>query len=141
VSELFERELEEVLRLERRLLDEVLPDMRRRAYAANLRAALDRHLLETKAHVDNLERVLLLADTGDAGFDEDFEILASILRTEALEAASYTFLVHAAEALGVEEEYVRLLRLNMEQHEIAGEQAECTLAELLAERVENAEPV
>jgi ferritin-like metal-binding protein YciE len=139
VSELFKRELEELLRLERRLLDETLPEMRQRAHAANLRAALDRHILETRAHVDNLERVLLLADSGDAHFDEDFEILASILRTEALEAASYTFLVHAAAALGVGEEHIRLLRLNMEQDEAAGEHAEHALAELLAEKIENAE--
>lgn len=137
MSDLFRSELEDLLALERQLLDEVLPDMRERAAAVGLRAALDRHLLETKTHVDNLERVLVLAEPGEIEAGGDFEILASILRTEALEAASYSFLVHAAEALGVDEAHVRLLRLNMEQDAVAGEHAEYALVQLLAERVEN----
>jgi ferritin-like metal-binding protein YciE len=140
VSDLFANELQQLLELERRLLDEVLPEMRERAQAVSLRAAHDRHLLETKAHVNNLERVLLLADIGETNLGGDFEILASILRTEAVEAASYTFLVHVAEALGVGEECARLLRTNMEQDAYAGEQAESALVSLLAQRVENAEP-
>jgi ferritin-like metal-binding protein YciE len=139
MSDLFAKELQELLELERRLLDEVLPELRERARAVSLRAALDRHLLETKAHVNSLERVILLARAPEAGLGADFEILASILRTEAVEAASYAFLVHAAEALGLDEECVRLLRTNMEQDAYAGEQAEHALVSLLAQQVENAE--
>jgi ferritin-like metal-binding protein YciE len=140
VSDLFRSELHQLLELERRLLDEVLPEMRERAQAVSLRAALDRHLLETKAHVNNLERILLLADVREAALGSDFEILATVLRTEAVEAASYGFLVHVAEALGVGEECVRLLRTNMEQDAYAGEEAEHALVALLAQQVENAEP-
>ena len=138
MSDLFATELQDLLDLERRLLDEALPDLRERASSASLRAALDRHLLETKTHVKNLERVLVLAEGGELEAGGDFEILASILRIEALEAASYTFLVHAAAALGVDEEHIRLLRTNMEQDAVAGEHAEHAFVKLLAERVENA---
>lgn len=138
MSDLFRTELEELLRLERRLLDEVLPEMRERASAATVRAALDRHLLETEAHVRNLERFLVLAEPAETRLGGDFEILASILRTETLEAASYTFLVHTGAALGVDEDHLNLLRLNMEQDDGAGEHAEHALVELLAEKVENA---
>jgi len=138
VSDLFATELQDLLDLERRLLDEVLPDLRERASSASLRAALDRHLLETKTHVKNLERVRLLAEGGEIEAGGDFEILASILRTEALEAASYSFLVHAAAALGIDGDHIRLLRTNMEQDAVAGEHAEHALVKLLAERVENA---
>lgn len=138
MSDLFATELHDMLDLERRLLDEVLPDLRERASSASLRAALDRHLLETKTHVKNLERVLVLAEDRELEAGGDFEILASILRIAALEAASYTFLVHAAAALGVDEEHIRLLRTNMEQDAVAGEHAEHALVKLLAERVENA---
>lgn len=140
MSDLFTSELRELLDLERRLLDGELPEMRERARAAGLRAALDRHLLETRMHVENLERVLVLADAGEIDAGGDFEILASILRTEALEAASYSFLVHAAAALGVGEEHIRLLRTNMEQDAVAGEHAEAALVELLAQKVEDAGP-
>ncbi len=138
MSDLFATELHDMLDLERRLLDEVLPDLRERASSASLRAALDRHLLETKTHVKNLERVLVLAEDRELEAGGDFEILASVLRIAALEAASYTFLVHAAAALGVDEEHIRLLRTNMEQDAVAGEHAEHALVKLLAERVENA---
>jgi ferritin-like metal-binding protein YciE len=138
VSGLFRRELQELLDLERLLLDEVLPDLRERARAAELQAALDRHLVETKSHVNNLERVILLAEIEERELDGDLDVLVSLLRTEAREAASYAFLVHTAAALGAGEECIRLLRMNMEQDEHAGELAERTLVQLLAETVENA---
>ena len=68
---------------------------------------------------------------------EDLAILAEILRTEHVEIGSYEFLVETALALGLDEEAVRLLRLNMEQDAYALEQAEHTLAKVLAEKVEN----
>lgn len=137
MSDLFSDELEALLELERRLADEVLPELRERAHAVDLRAALDRHLLETESHVANLKSVRALAVGADALEGEDFAILLDILRTEALELAAYRFLVHAANALGLDEEAVRLLRLNMEQDAYALEQAEHALAKTLAEKIEN----
>jgi ferritin-like metal-binding protein YciE len=137
VSNLFAEELEAMLELERRLAEEVLPELRERAHAVDLRADLDRHLLETQSHVANLKSVRALAVHADALEGEDFAILLDVLRTEALEVAAYRFLVHAANALGLDEEAVRLLRLNMEQDAYALEQAEHALAKVLAEKIEN----
>ena len=136
MSDLFSAELEALLALERRLADEVLPDLRERAHAVDLRETLDRHLLETETHVANLKSVRALAVDGGALEGEDFAILLDVLRTEALEVAAYRFLVHAANALGLDDEAVRLLRLNMEQDAYALEQAEHALGKLLAEKVD-----
>jgi len=124
-------ELERILELEQRLLDEILPAMRERAHAVDLKKAIDRHLLETEQHVANLKRIgtLELPEGGD------FELLAEILRIEHAELAAYAFLVEAARALDVDEETIRLLRLNMEQDDYAREQADHALARLLAEKV------
>lgn len=135
MSDRFAQQLEELLELERRLADEVLPALRARAHASDLRAALDRHVLETKSHAENLKHVRALAVGAPELDGEDFEILLDILRAEALEVAAYRFLVHAANALGVDETAARMLRLNMEQDAYAFEQAEHALAKLLAEKV------
>lgn len=124
-------ELDEILAFEQRLLDEILPAMRERARTVGLRAALDRHLLETEQHVANLRRVssFELPESGDLA------LLAEILRIEHAELAAYSFLVEAARALDLDDETIRLLRLNMEQDDYAREQAEHALAKLLAENV------
>lgn len=137
-DDIFSEELEAMLALERRLADEVLPGLRERAQAADLQAALDRHLLETEAHVESLKLVRALAVDAPALAGEDFRILLDVLRTEALEVAAYRFLVHVANELGVDEAAVRMLRLNMEQDGYALEQAEHALAKLLAEKAEEA---
>ncbi|HKB94310.1 MAG TPA: DUF892 family protein [Gaiellaceae bacterium] len=146
MKELFVHELRTMLDVEQRLAKDVLPGLRERAHAAGLRRALDRHLLETEEHVENLRRVFAFtgeplvprdAELPEPAAGNDVEILVSTLRTEALEVASYTFLVHAAQALAVDEDAVRLLRLNMEQDAYALEEAEKELAKLLAEKVES----
>jgi ferritin-like metal-binding protein YciE len=123
--------LEDILAFEERLRDEILPAMRERAHAVDVRAAIDRHLLETEQHVANLRRVGPI----ELPEDGDIALLAEILRIEHAELAAYAFLVEAARALDLDEESIRLLRLNMEQDDYAREQAEHTLAKLLAERV------
>jgi ferritin-like metal-binding protein YciE len=124
--------LEDILALEQRLLDEILPAMRERARSVDLQAALDRHLLETEQHVANLKRLAPLELP-----EGDLAILAELLRIEHAEIAAYTFLVHAALALDLDDEAVHLMRLNMEQDAYALEQVEHTLAKVLAERVES----
>ena len=137
MSSLFVQELEALLELEQRLLDDVLPDLRERTRSPDLRAALDRHQLQTKEHVANLRRVRALAGRTELP-GGDVEILAEILRVEHREVASYELLVRAALALGMDADAVRLLRLNMEQDAYALEEADHALAKLLAEKVENA---
>jgi ferritin-like metal-binding protein YciE len=148
MRELFLHELHVMLGVERRLVQKVLPSLRERAHTAGLQHALDRHLLETEEHAANLRRVFALAgeplvpleaELPGVAAGGDMEILVSILRTEALEVASYTFLVHAAAALALDGDAVRLLRFNMEQDAYALEEAEKELVQLLAEKVENQE--
>jgi len=133
MSGLFTRELEALLELEQRLLDEVLPDLRRRVRAVELRAVLDRYQLQTKEHVANLRRVRALAGQTELP-GGDLEILAEILRMGHRALASYELLVRAALALGVDDA-VRLLRLDMEQHAYALEETDHALGRLLAEKV------
>lgn len=135
MRDLFVRELEALLALEQRLLDEALPALRERAQAADLQAALDRHIRETEEHVANLKRIAALARGPEIADTGDLEILGEVLRTEQLEVGAYQFLVQAARALDLDAEAVRLLRLNMEQDEYAAEQAEHVLSKLLAETV------
>ena len=134
MSGLFTRELEALLELEQRLLDEVLPDLRRRVRAVELRAVLDRYQLQTKEHVANLRRVRALAGQTELP-GGDLEILAEILRMGHRALASYELLVRAALALGVDDDAVRLLRLDMEQHAYALEETDHALGRLLAEKV------
>ena len=126
------RELDDILASEQRLLDEILPGLHERAHAVDVRAALDRHLLETEEHVANLKRIRSF----ELPENEDFAILAELLRIEHAELAAYEYLVHAARAAGLDDEDVRLLRLNMEQDAYALEQAGHALAKLLSEKVE-----
>lgn len=139
MRDLFRTELEAQLALEQRLLDEVLPELRERARSVDLRDALDHHILETEEHVANLKRVAALTHGPEAAGAEDLLCLAEILRTEHVEIGAYEFLVQTALALGLDDEAVRLLRLNMEQDAYALEQAEHTLAKVLAEKVENSD--
>lgn len=101
--------------------------------------------LEKEAHVANLRRVFTLIGEPDVERDPpplpvvadggEIAKLAADVRTAHLEVGAYVFLVHAAEALEVDPEAVRLLRLNMEQDAYAAEQAEHALVQLLAESV------
>ena len=139
MREVFRTELEAQLALEQRLLDVVLPELRERAHSVDLRDALDHHILETEEHVANLRRVVALTIGEEDAETEDLAVLAEILRTEHGEIGTYRFLAQTALALGLDDEAVRLLRLNMEQDAYALEQAEHTLAKVLAEKVENSE--
>ncbi len=160
--DLFLHQLQTMLWLERKLADELLPELFENVHAADLKLAVGRHQLETAGHVENLlfvlasqheperpeERTALLGlqaahdflmqriDAANTEVSDLFH-LDVIARTEHLEIAAYTWLVHAAEALGVAREAALLLRENMEQEEHALEQAEHALAKLLAEKVES----
>ena len=154
--------LRQMLWIERRLAYEVLPRLSEQAHAPHLRAAFDRHLLETEAHVSTVRDVLgdlhvpaepeespsfcgLLAQheqlvgrvaEGDHLLTDLAHAVAA-LATEHLELATYESLVGLAESLGEEEVGIRLREV-LEQEEIALEQVESGLAKLLAEQVESA---
>jgi len=116
-------ELDDILAFEQQLLEEVLPALRERAHATDLRAVLDRLLLEAEEHVANLRRVPPPA----LPEDEDLAIVAELLRVQHAKLAAYAFLAQAAPD-------VRALRLHLDQDDYGREQAEHTLAKLLAER-------
>ena len=89
---------------------------------------------EEGAHEANLRRVLTLMGEPDVERDAPPEDeLAALIRRLHLDIASYTVLVRLAEALEVDPEAVRLLRLNMEEDEYALERTEAELARRLAE--------
>lgn len=136
--------LRELLWVEQALAADVLPRLRDRAHATDVRRALDRHLLETEGHVANVRRALTLLGEPDIPAEsalletaagDDLAILDAIVRTEHAEVGSYAVLVHLALALGVDGEVVHLLRLNKEQDAYAAEEAEYALAKLLSEKV------
>jgi hypothetical protein len=114
-------ELDDITAFEQQLLDEILPALRERAHSTDLQALLDRLLLEAEEHVANLRRV----PPPELPEEDDLAILAELLRVQHAKLAAYAFLAQAAPD-------VRALRLHMDQDEYGREQAEHTLAKLLA---------
>jgi ferritin-like metal-binding protein YciE len=154
---LFEQQLKTMLWVERKLSDEVLPELRQLVHSPDLKAAVSRHLEETKAHVRNLERVFGLInvkpgaeesegfkglrrehDEGVKGLAADDSILSdafhagSIAKSEHAEIAAYTELIEIARQLG-ESSVAGILRDNLDEEERALETAENAQRSLLAQ--------
>lgn len=153
--------LRQMLWIERELAYDALPQLSEQAHAPDLRAAFDRHLLETEAHADTVRDVLddlrvpaepeespgflgLMAEheqlLGRVAEDNhaltDLAHAVAALATEHLELATYKSLVSLAEALGEGEVGIRLREVQ-EQEGIALELVESAMAKLLAEKVES----
>jgi ferritin-like metal-binding protein YciE len=154
--------LRQMLWIEGRLAEDVLPRLSLEAHTLDLRVSFGRHLLETEGHVEAVRDVLddlqvpavpeespgfrgLLAEheqlVGRVAEDDhllcDLAHAVAALATEHLELATYESLVSLAESLGEEEIGIRLREV-MEQEEFALEQVEGAMAKLLAEKVESA---
>jgi ferritin-like metal-binding protein YciE len=154
--------LRQMLWIERELAYTVLPRLSEQAHTPDLRAGLDRHLLETEAHATTVRDVLgelgvpaepeespgfrgLLAEheqladrvSADDHLLNDLAHAVAALATEHLELATYESLVSLAESLGEEQIAIRLREI-LEQEEIALEHVESAMAKLLAEKVESA---
>jgi ferritin-like metal-binding protein YciE len=159
VQALFEHDLKTMLWVERKLADEVLPELREMVHDADLKHDVEHHLSETKAHVRNLERVFELIhvkpeaeqsevlkglrkqhDEGMKMISEDDEALRDLFHThvitknEHVEIAAYNGLIELAEQLG-EEDVAIALRENLEQEESALRKAEAASRKLLREEV------
>ena len=159
--ELLAARLRQLLWIELKLADEVLPQFRDASFSTDLGYAFERHQLETEEHVQVLRRVLSQlevhaepeASPALEGLAKEHEQLVKRLpagdhllldlahaeaasATEHLELTSYHSLVSLAEALG-EEELAITLREVMEQEEYALELVHRGRAKLLAERVES----
>jgi ferritin-like metal-binding protein YciE len=153
--------LRQMLWVELRLSEEVLPKLLEQAHAIDLKHGFERHLLETESHVTTLRSILdelevpvepeesraftgLMAEheelvaqvAGGADLLEDLAHAQAAAATEHFELAAYDALASLAEALGEETIGVRLREV-MEQEELALELVDRTQAKLLAEKVES----
>jgi ferritin-like metal-binding protein YciE len=138
--ELFLHELGDILYVEKKLTNEVLPKLIDEVQNAEFRKGLERHLDQTKGHVTNLEQVFDtlgeepkteecigfegLRKEHDKMVDEASESLIDLVdagaaaRTEHYEIAAYTGLIEMARALG-EQEAVSLLDENLKEEKEA----------------------
>jgi ferritin-like metal-binding protein YciE len=152
--ELFLHELGDILYVEQQLADEALPKLISEVQDPEFRDALQRHLKETRSHVDNVERVFELLDeepsaekcVGFEGLKAEHEKLVeetssdlidsvdlgAAARTENYEIAAYEGLRRMAKAMG-EEKAVDLLDKNLKEEKEA-----LRLVEKIATRVSNA---
>ncbi|HKB93473.1 MAG TPA: DUF892 family protein [Gaiellaceae bacterium] len=154
--------LRTMLWIELTLADEVLPRLLDGARSTVLRHGLERHLLETREHVETVrhalaglqthmepeesaalkglvtehEQLVKRVDDGDHAL-LDLVHAQSAAATEHLELAAYQALANLAEALG-EEELGMTLRDLKEQEQHALELAERAMTSLLAEHVSSA---
>jgi ferritin-like metal-binding protein YciE len=156
------QELRTALRVELTLADETLPGVLDAVRATDLQRCVERHLHETReqaralrallAHLEEpttpaeespalaaltAERdALLRALPGEDDTLRDLVHAAALAQVEHHELASYTSLVHLAQALGLGLEVVTPLRELQEQEAHALEQVEHAVVKLLAEKVE-----
>ena len=134
--ELFIHELGDILYVEEKLTEEVLPKLIEEVQSDEFRKGLERHLEQTRGHVTNLEQAFdTLGEKPEAekciGFEglkkEHDELTGEIsdslidivdtgaaARTEHYEIAAYSGLIEMARALG-ETEVVGLLEENLKE--------------------------
>lgn len=160
-EDLFRARLRQMLWVELKLADEVLPQLLEQASSTDLRYAFERHLGETQGHVRALRGILselqvhaepepspalqgLVTEheqlvkriEGDGHLASDLAHAQAAAATEHLEMAAYDALASTAEALGEEAVAIRLREL-MEQEELALEFVDRAATKLLAEKVES----
>jgi ferritin-like metal-binding protein YciE len=133
-------ELGDILYVERKLKDEVLPKLIDEVESPEFRKGLERHLEQTKGHVTNLEQVFdMLGEepkaekcVGFEGLKKEHDELVSeaepalidlidtgaAARTEHYEIAAYSGLMEMARSLG-ETDAVTLLEENLKQEKEA----------------------
>ena len=151
--------LRQMLWIEQKLAEDVLPELSEQAHAPDLKRSFDRHRLETEAHVRTVRDVLAdldlpaepeespalrglvaeheqLAERCESPVMCDLAHAVAALAAEHLELATYEALVSVAEKAGEEEIGIRLREV-LEQEEFALEQVEGAMAKLLAEKVES----
>jgi ferritin-like metal-binding protein YciE len=143
--ELFLHELGDILYVEERLAQEVLPQLINETQHDEFRKGLEKHLKETRQHVENVKQVFeTLGETPETeeciGFEGlkrekekmTSEVSSSLIdsvntgaaaRTEHYEIAAYTGLIEMARALG-EQEAVGMLDENLKQEKEALRQVE-----------------
>jgi ferritin-like metal-binding protein YciE len=138
--DLFLHELGDILYVEEKLTQEVLPKLIQEVQNGEFRKGLERHLEQTRGHVTNLEQIFdALGEQSETekclGFEglkkEHDEMIGEVsddlvdivdvgaaTRTEHYEIAAYTGLIEMARALG-ETEAVGLLEENLKEEKEA----------------------
>jgi ferritin-like metal-binding protein YciE len=149
--ELFLHELGDILYVEKKLTDEVLPKLIGEVQVQEFRRGLERHLEQTRGHVTNVEQIF---DTlgaqpeaekciGFEGLKQEHDELTSEVspdlidvvdagaaaRTEHYEIAAYSGLIEMARALG-ESEAVGLLEENLKEEREALREVESVAKKL-----------
>ena len=149
--ELFLHELGDILYVEQRLTEEVLPTLIQEVQDADFRKGLERHLEQTRGHITNVEQIFdSMGEQSETekclGFEglkkehdemttEVSESLIDIVdtgaaaRTEHYEIAAYSGLIEMARALG-ESEAVGLLEENLKEEREALREAESVAKKL-----------
>jgi ferritin-like metal-binding protein YciE len=134
--DLFVHELGDILYVEQKLTNEVLPKLIGEVRSTELRNGLERHLEQTRGHVTNLEQVFdaigeqpraercigfegLKAEHDELASEVaddlvDFVDAGAATRTEHYEIAAYSGLIEMARALG-ETEAVALFEENLKE--------------------------
>lgn len=160
-EDLFQARLRQMLFVELKLADEMLPQLLEQAESTDLRWAFERHLLETRQHALTIREILhelqvhaepeespaLLGLVGEheqlvkriessGHLVSDLAHAETAAATEHLEMSAYDMLASMAQALGEEEVAIRLREV-MEQEEMALEFVERAATKLLAEKVES----
>jgi ferritin-like metal-binding protein YciE len=138
--ELFLHELGDILYVEQKLTEEVLPKLINEVQSDEFRKGLERHLDQTKGHVTNLEQVFdSLGEQSETeecigfeGLKKEHDKMAgevdtslidlvdagAAARTEHYEIAAYSGLIEMARSLG-ETEVVGLLEENLKEEKEA----------------------
>ena len=149
--DLFLHELGDILYVEQKLTQEVLPKLIQEVQDADFRKGLERHLEQTKGHVTNLEQIFDSMDEQSEtekclGFEglknEHDEMIGEIseglvdivdtgavARTEHYEIAAYSGLIEMARTLG-ESEAVGLLEENLKEEREALHEVESVAKKL-----------
>ena len=155
--DLFLHELGDILYVEERLEQEVLPKLIGEVTDEELRKGFEKHLEQTRSHVENVETVFeLLGEqptseecVGFEGLKKEHEQLASEVsedlmdaiatgsatRTEHYEIAAYEGLVTKARAMG-EKDAVDLLERNLQDDKETARQLESIAKRLAKETAE-----
>jgi ferritin-like metal-binding protein YciE len=138
--ELFLHELGDILYVEEKLTEEVLPKLIQEVQHDEFRTGLERHLEQTRGHITNLEQAFdALGErpesekcVGFEGLEKEHDELTgkvsdtlidavdagAVARTEHYEIAAYTGLIEKARSFG-ESEVVGLLEQNLKEEKEA----------------------
>jgi ferritin-like metal-binding protein YciE len=157
--ELYVHKLGAALKMEKTILEDMLPQLEEAANDRELKQNLSQHRRETEGHIKNIEQVFRalgaepdeqscpaiegLEKEGQAmlrDVDEnlnDAVILSGIVETEAHEIAVYDGLITKAQAMG-EDDVVALLQENLENEQQTLQKARTASDELAKQTVQHA---